>query len=202
MYPEPIVFIVEDNEAVRDGLCQLLSSVQRNARGFETAQAFLDSYQNERGCLVVDIRLPGMSGLELQEILNQRGIDLPVLFTTAHADVAMAVRAMKGGAFEFLEKPVNTQVLLDRIHQALEADRGKFMQNHQRREMLHRISTLSKREREVLQYLVAGVSNQDIGNKLNIGVKTVETHRSRIMKKMDAVSLADLVRIVVHNDLL
>ncbi|WP_303907953.1 response regulator transcription factor [Thiohalomonas denitrificans] len=195
---QPTVFIVDDDEAVRDSLSWLMSSVGLAAKSFSSARVFLDTYAPSRpGCVVLDIRMPGMSGLDLQEQIRKRGIELPLIFISGHADVPMAVRALKSGAFDFIEKPFNDQVLLECVQRAIEED-----EEHRRRwaakaDVVGRLNLLTPREREVLDLVVEGASNKVISNSLGVSLKTVEAHRARVMEKLQAGSLSELVRLVL-----
>ncbi len=191
------IFVVDDDEAVRQSLALLIRSMGLEAEVFESAAAFLAAYDAPRsGCLLLDIRMPGMSGLELQEELQRRAIDLPVIFITGHGDVAMAVRAMKSGAVDFIEKPFNDQQLLDRINQSLELDRQARNARAERSSLAARIELLSPREREVMGRIVAGQANKVIAIELGLSERTVEIHRAKVMTKTGARSLAELVTMV------
>lgn len=191
------VFVVDDDVAVRQSLSLLIRSMGLSVESFESAQTFLSACDPERsGCLVLDIRMPGMSGLEMQEELHRRTIDLPVIFITGHGDVAMAVRAMKLGAVDFIEKPFNDQQLLDRINQALEVDRAARAARAERATLASRIELLSPREREVMDRIVAGQANKVIAIELGLSERTVEIHRAKVMTKTGARSLAELVTMV------
>ena len=195
---EQTVFIVDDDDQVRDSLSVLLGSVGLPAETFSTAQDFFDAYDPERsGCLVLDIRMPGMSGLELQERLNERRAILPVIVITGHGDVSLAVKAMKGGAVDFLQKPFDEQDLLDRVQQALADDARRRHELEDRRAVLDRLATLTQREREVMELIVDGQANKDVAASLGISHRTVEIHRARVMEKTVASSLAHLVRIAL-----
>lgn len=191
------VFVVDDDLAVRQSLALLIRSMGLTVEAFESAQAFLAVCEPARaGCVVLDIRMPGMSGLELQEELYRRAIELPVIFITGHGDVAMAVRAMKQGAVDFIEKPFNDQHLLDRINQALEVDRAARVARAERATLASRIDLLSPREREVMDRIVAGQANKVIAIELGLSERTVEIHRAKVMTKTGARSLAELVTMV------
>lgn len=191
------VFVVDDDEAVRDSLSYLIASVDLQVKAFASATDFLDAYKADMpGCLVVDVRMPGMSGLELQRQLSDRSINLPVIIITGHGDVDMAVRAMKSGAFDFIQKPFNDQVLLDLIQAALEKNARAAESNAERADISEQLNQLTDREREVLNGIVNGSSNKDIAAHLNLSEKTIEFHRSKVMRKMSATSLADLTRKV------
>lgn len=192
------VFIVDDDDAVRESLAFLMKSVGLKADSFPSAQAFLDSYNpNRAGCLVLDIRMPGMSGLELQDKLTQMGSILPIIFITGHGDVPMAVKAIKAGAADFVQKPFRDQELLDRIREVLEEDAHSRAEKLQRNEILRRMDTLTEREREVMEQVVDGKANKVVAIDLNVSQRTVEIHRANVMEKMKARSLAQLVRLVM-----
>lgn len=198
----PTVFVVDDDRMFRDSLRWLLTSVKLDVAMFASAQEFLDAVRpGQTGCLVTDVRMPGMSGLELQRAMASRGITLPVIVMTAHGDVDMAVQAMKGGAMDFIQKPFNDQDFLDRVQAGInesvrtEADRSR------QADTASRLSQLTPREREVLDYIIDGKTNRIIAETLGISEKTVEAHRAKVMEKTQAGSLAELIRIVlVKND--
>jgi FixJ family two-component response regulator len=195
MPPEPTVFVVDDDSAMRDSLRWLLESVGLTVRTYPTAADFLREYDPSLpGCLVLDIRMPGMSGLDLQAELARRGAGLPTIVVTGHAEVPMAVRAVKAGALDFIEKPFSDQLLLDRVRQALELDREDREVRRRRGEARSRFETLTTREREVLELVAAGKANKEIAAALGLSPKTVEVHRAHVMSKMAADSLAELVR--------
>ena len=195
------VFVVDDDDAVRDSLMDLVDSVGLNAEEFASAQAFLDSYDEKRpGCLVLDIRMPGMSGLDLQDRLSDIGSVLPIIFITGHGDIPMAVRAMQRGAVDFIQKPFRDQELLDRINIALEKGNQSFAVQEQMEEFATRLSSLTQREREVMEMIVNGKANKVIAIDLGLSQRTVELHRARVMEKMKARTLADLVRMATKVD--
>ena len=197
MTPEPTVFVIDDDEAVRHFLRGLIASVDLRVQAYASAQEFLDAYQrNSPGCLVLDIRMPGMSGLELQQELNAQGIDLPVIVLTGHGNVQVVVHAMKAGAVDFIEKPFNNELLLDRVQKAVAKSVDTYEDRVRRDEILNRQKRLTPRERQVLDLVVAGESNKHIARRLHISDKTVEIHRANVMEKMQAKSLADLVKMV------
>lgn len=194
MKAQPTVFIVDDDDSVRRALQRLAGSVGLNVETFASAQAFLDRYDSSRaGCLVLDVRMPGLSGLDLQDELNVRGITIPVVFMTGHGDVPMSVRAMKAGAVDFISKPFNDQALLDAVQHALAKDQDSRQAHAERSEILRRIERLTPREREVFALVVDGKLNKQIAHQLGTSIKTVKVHRARVMDKMRAASLADLV---------
>ena len=193
---EPKVFVVDDDQAVRDSLGLLLRSMGQKARLFDSAQAFLDDYDpGMAGCIVLDIRMPGMSGMELQQKLKTMHCTVPIIFVTGHGDVPMAVEAMHHGAFDFIQKPFRDQELLDRINQALTWDHEHRSDEDYRRGVLERFQNLTPREREVMDCVVRGLANKVIAMDLSLSQRTVEIHRARVMEKMNARSLADLVRM-------
>ncbi len=193
------VFVVDDDEAVRTSLRLLLKSVGLPVETFESATTFLEQYDGNRaGCLVLDIRMPGMSGLDLQLALNERHSILPIVFITGHGDVPMAVEAMQAGAVDFIQKPFRDQDLIDRINRGLTKD-GEMREALRARDDIRvRISELTPREREVLDLVTAGKANKVIAGDLNVSQRTVEIHRARVMEKMNANSLAHLVRMVIE----
>ncbi|QDV19357.1 Transcriptional regulatory protein TdiR [Gimesia panareensis] len=193
---EATVFVVDDDPAIRKSLRWLIESVGLKVQTHELASDFLESYSPDRpGCLVLDVRIPGMSGLELQEKLRERGYDIPVIIVSGYGDVPMAVRAMKAGAVDFLEKPVSDQVLLDYIQKGIERDIKNKAIRLQNKDLLERKATLTRRELEVMDYVVSGFSSREIAEKLNVSFKTVEAHRAKIMKKMQAKSVPKLIQM-------
>ena len=197
MPAEPTVFVVDDDQAMRDALSLLLKAGNLQAEIFPDAKNFLETYSADRpGCLLLDVRMPGMSGLELQEKLIKSGICLPIILITGHGDVAMAVRAMKAGALDFIEKPFSSKHLLERIQEALAQDAHARRCQAQHAAIASRVTLLSPREFQVLERVVAGHYNKIIAMELGIGISTVEAHRKRVMEKLQAESLTDLVRIM------
>lgn len=194
----PMVFIVDDDDAVRASLGFLLKSVGIAATPLASAQAFLAAYDPlQPGCLLLDIRMPGMSGLELQQQLNLRGAINPVIFITGHGDVPMAVAAMKDGAFDFVQKPFRDQDLIDRVQRALARDQENRVVLSQYSKIRTRLESLTPREREVLELMTRGNSNKVMAADLGISQRTVEIHRARVMEKMEARSLAQAVRMMM-----
>ncbi len=192
------VFVVDDDQAMRNSLKWLIESVGVPVESFSSADDFLAQYQPGRaGCLVLDVRMPGMSGLELLEHLAERSIHIPAVMITGHGDVPMAVRAMKSGAIDFIEKPFNDEALLDAIRRALayEEQHRSFHSEHV--QITERLSHLTPREHEVMEMVTAGRSNKEIANALGVSAKTIEAHRARVMEKMQAGSLAELVRMAL-----
>ncbi|MCY3730842.1 MAG: response regulator transcription factor [Rhodospirillaceae bacterium] len=191
----PLVYVVDDDEAVRDSLTLLLKAVGLTSRAYASATAFLQAYDpQQHGCLVADIRMPGMSGLDLQAELNERGALIPLVFITGHGDVPMAVAAMKSGALDFIEKPFREQDLLDRVHEALSRDRERRAENLQTLAIRKRLAALTPRETEVMERVVQGQPNKVIAMDLGVSQRTVEIHRARVMEKMGVRSVAHLVR--------
>lgn len=198
MSTDPTVFVVDDDEAVRLSIEMLLKSVGLQAKSYASAADFLDAYDPRQfGCLVLDLRMPGMSGLALQETLAARQAEIPIIFITGHGDVPTAIRAVKANAFDFVEKPFSDQYLLDRIHAAIECDAKVREKRTEAADITARIASLTVREQEVLKLLVDAMPNKAIASELNISPKTVETHRKRIMAKMGADSLIALVKMVL-----
>lgn len=192
--PEPVVFIVDDDDAVRRFLSGLIESVALPVEAYASARDFLAAYEPGRpGCLVLDVRMPGMSGLELQRELAERAIDLPVIVLTGHGNVQVAVHAMKAGAVDFVEKPFDNELLLDRIQKAVAESVRADGERVKRNEIADRMRLLSPRERQVLDLVVAGETNKGVARHLDISERTVEIHRANVMRKMRAGSLADLV---------
>ena len=191
---EPLIYVVDDDAAVCDSLARLLKAVQLKAQTFATAAQFLEHYDpRQHACLVADIRMPGMSGLELQAVLKRLGAPIPLIFITAYGDVPMAVDAMKSGAIDFIEKPFRDQDLLDRVHQALALDRQRRADEQKVESIRKRLATLTPRESEVMQRVVQGQSNKMIAMDLGVSQRTVEIHRADVMRKMGARSVAMLV---------
>jgi two-component system response regulator FixJ len=194
------VMVVDDDSGVRNAMRTLLKSVGLNSQVFASAQEFLTGYNpSQAGCVLLDIRMPGMSGLELQQELNLRGATIPVIFMTGHGDIPMAVEAMQHGAFDFLQKPFRDQDLLDRIQKAIVRDTKlrKALGEHSR--IRAHLETLTEREREVLDLLILGKQNKQIAQDLGVSPRTVEIHRARVMEKMDAQSVAELVRMMMDT---
>jgi RNA polymerase sigma factor (sigma-70 family) len=195
---KPLIMVVDDDSGVRNAMRILLKSVGMESALYASAQDFLAAYQpSQPGCLVLDIRMPGMSGLELQQQLNLRGAVLPVIFMTGHGDIPMAVEAMQHGAFDFLQKPFRDQDLLDRIQKALvkDTERREALGEHSR--IRSHLETLTAREREVLDLMTQGKQNKAIAQDLGVSPRTIEIHRARVLEKMNAQSVAELVRMML-----
>lgn len=198
---EQTVFIVDDDEGIREGLGMLLETVGQPYESVGSAVEFLENYDpDKRGCLVLDIRMPRMSGLELQEALSERGSNLPIIFITGHGDIPMAVEAMRRGALDFIRKPFREQDLLDRINEALDVELLNRKQTVERDELIQAIGALTDRERSVFERVADGEMNKVIAFDLGISERTVEVHRANVIRKLGAKTLADLIRIKVAFD--
>jgi FixJ family two-component response regulator len=194
--PEPIVFVVDDDPSVRTSTERLVRSMGFMVQTFGSAKEFLASARPDGpACLVLDIRLPGLSGLDLQRELARSGVEIPIIFMTGHGDIPMTVRAMKAGAVEFLTKPLHRQALLDAIRTAIDRDRAARTERLEGRQLRQRYEQLTAREREVMALVVAGLLNKQIAGELATTERTIKFHRAHIMQKMEAESLAELVRM-------
>ena len=193
----PTIFLTDDDPAIRDAVGLLLRTHGLAMESFPNAIDFLESDAIHRpGCLLLDVRMPGMSGLDLQKRLQAMSCRMPIIFITGHGDVPMAIRAMKAGAFDFLEKPFQAETLLDRIHEALALDAQERRRQTQRNEVCARMALLSPREQEVMERVAAGQYNKVIAAELGISISTVEIHRKRVMEKLQAESLSELIRML------
>lgn len=198
-----MVYLVDDEFSIRDSLSILIESTGQRVRSFETAEAFLESYESDvPGCLILDIRMPSMSGLELQEALVKRNIDIPIIFISGNAEVADTVKAFRAGAVDFLEKPFQYSVLLDRIDEALQKDRQNRANILEKRQLQERISRLTSREKEVLSLIISNHSNKQSAKILEISNRTIDVHRSNIMQKMQVDSIAELIVMVMKSNIL
>jgi FixJ family two-component response regulator len=195
---EPIVYLVEDDPLVRKALSRNLAAQGIHCKSYASGQDFLDSYGGHRpGCLVTDLQMPGMTGIEVQQKLQERECSLPVIFITGYGDVPQAVTAMKGGAVDFIEKPFRNEVLLESIERALAHEAETLQREEDARDAAHHLLTLTPRERQVLDMVVEGKANKVIALDLDLSIKTVEFHRAHVMQKMGVESVAELVRRVV-----
>ena len=193
---EPIVFLIDDDRMIREGMQSLIRSVGLRVQTFASAQEFLQAKRpDEPSCLVLDVRMPGVSGLDLQRKLSEAKIQIPIIFLTGHGDIPMSVRAMKDGAHEFLTKPVRGQDLLDAVQKAIDSDRELRKQRAELDRIRARFNSLTPREKEVLDLVVAGLLNKQIADQLGMSELTVKTHRAHVMQKTEAESLAHLVRM-------
>ena len=194
------VFLVDDDHAVRDALELLLESASFKTASFENARAFLDAYtQDEAGCLVLDIRMPDMSGMELQDALVAKGITLPIIFLTGHGNVSMSAKAFRTGAVDFMEKPFDENALLERIREAIQLDRTNRETSARRENARAQLSTLTQREHQVMLLVVAGKVNKEIAAELNLSHRTVEIHRGRVMEKTGVRSLTKLIELAIAS---
>jgi two-component system response regulator TtrR len=196
----PTAYVVDDDESIRTLWRWLMESNGIAVRTFATAAEFIESYRNgDAGCLVLDLKLPGMSGLELQEYLNREDIEIPIVFVTGHGDVPAAVSAIKGGAIDFIQKPFSHREVLAIIEKAFQRDAENREKRAQRSRIAGRLATLTEREREVLQRVIEGKPNKIIAAELDISMKTVEFHRAKVMEKMDVTSVAELVQFAMQQ---
>jgi two-component system response regulator FixJ len=196
MAPEETVYVVDDGPAMRESLGWLLESVGHRTETFTSAEEFLERFDPERpGCIVLDVRMPRMTGLDLQTELAERGVETPIVFITAYGEVSLAVRACKAGAVDFIEKPFSDQTLLEAIRQALEKDRAARLHRAARAEFEDRTARLTGRERDVMTLVMAGKTNRQIAKTLVLSPRTIEVHRGRLMDKLKVSSVAELVRL-------
>ena len=192
------VFVVDDDPSMRDSLRWLIESVGLNVESFANADAFMEQFSGDvAGCLVLDVRMPGTSGMELLDSLKSRGVDLPIIIISGHGDVPMAVQALKRGALDFLEKPFRDQELLEQIAKAIEIDQSRREKAESVSGIRERLEKLTPREREVMELVVAGYANKQVAAKLGLSEKTIEVHRSRVMSKMRAKTLPCLVKMAI-----
>jgi two-component system, LuxR family, response regulator FixJ len=195
---DPTVFVIDDDASVRDSINLILSLQGMRTQLFPSAEDFLEAYRPEwRGCILTDLQMPGMSGLDLQQALHERGIVLPVVVLTAHGDVPTTRVAMKGGAFDFLEKPINDEILLDVLKNAIREDIHRHAAARAEDALRSRLARLTPREREVLDFLVEGLSQREIAARLTISPRTVEVYKARMMEKLQCRSLAELIRVAL-----
>lgn len=195
---QPQIWILDDDQQARDSLCWLLGSLGLEARSFSLPQEFLETLvqlEESPGCLLLDVRMPGMSGLELLDWLKSHDWQLPVILLTGHADVSMAVRALKSGAYDFFEKPYNDQLLIDRINQAIAEHEQRLASQARKKQLELRLARLTQREYQVLQLLLEGCAGKQMADRLNISPKTVDVHRYHVTQKLQVHSLAEMVRL-------
>lgn len=199
IHDDAVVHVVDDDAAFRESVEFLVKTVSLEVKSYSSASEFIEQFDAKAsGCIIVDVRMPIISGLELQDRIRRIDPETPVIFLTAYADVALAVRAMKSGAFDFLEKPVGDQVLLDAIHLAIQQDQTRRQSTADSHDIIERFRRLTSREMEVLELVVEGLSSKEIATQLHVSFKTVEAHRSKIMKKTEATSLPHLVRMRIQ----
>lgn len=201
----PLVHVIDDDIAVLDSMSLLLQSVGLENRRYQNAPEFLQAYESEQfdrvtGCILLDVRMPIMSGIECQHILNQKGCVLPIIFITGHGDVPMAVEAMKNGAVEFIQKPVREQTLIEAVQKALQMNSKNTEKYLKQKATKHKIASLTEREKQILDALVDGKANKVIAAQLHLSSRTVEIHRANVMEKMGATSLAHLIKMVLDDD--
>jgi FixJ family two-component response regulator len=198
---EPTVYIVDDDEAVSDSIAELVSSVGLRQVSFRSARQFREAFDPEQpGCLVLDVRMAHMSGPELQEELNAMGAHIPIVFISGHADIPVAIKTIKAGAVDFVQKPYREQQLLDSINEALRRDAAARQTAHTRGGLAERLATLTQREREVMDQVVKGMSSKSIAQAFGISYRTVELHRSHILEKLGVHSVAELIHVIVERD--
>ncbi len=203
MSEAPSVFIVDDDEQVRSALTLLMESVGLKSESFSSAQEYLDQFDaSKSGCLILDVRMPGLSGLDLQARLSVEKSHPPIIIITGHGDVPMAVRAVTAGAVDFIEKPFNNQSMLDSVHRAIEQDAKQRGESSRLQDIETKYDELTPREKEVLQYVIEGKRNKIIASEMNISQSTVEAHRSKVMEKMAANTLSDLMRMALLLELI
>ena len=202
MKVEQIVYVVDGDEGIREGLSLLLETTGQLVKSYSNGGDFLDDYEDTmQGCLILDIRMSRMTGLDLQKKLNDCGAALPIIFITGHGDIPMAVEAMRQGALDFIRKPFREQYLLDRVNQALSIDAGRSKQEHDRSIILRKLALLSEREQQIFERVAQGEMNKVIAHQLGISERTVEVHRSQVMKKLEVRTLAELVRFKLQEEM-
>jgi RNA polymerase sigma factor (sigma-70 family) len=196
--PVPTVYVVDDDASTRELLAWLMKRNHLAVEAFADARAFLEAYRpGQPGCLVLDLNMPGMSGLDLQKYLNEQGVQVPVIFLSGRADIPRAVQAVREGAIDFIEKPFDYKLVVERVRECLDRDREQRARGDRRRVVSERLGSLTQREREVLDLVVAGKLNREVAEALDISIKTVEAHRAKLMEKLEVNSLAELVQAVV-----
>jgi two-component system, LuxR family, response regulator FixJ len=201
--PKTLVYLVDDDFSVRDSLSLLIESTGQAVRCFESADEFLNNFDpDQAGCLILDVRMPNMTGLELQEELVRRDYAIPIIFISGHADVPDSSKAFRAGAVDYMEKPFDSEVLLKRMQEAIQKDLDTRVQFAEKRKLKKRLSTLTPREREVYILIVKGLSNKEVAKHLNISNRTIDVHRSKIMEKMEAEDLSELTVMAMHCGLI
>jgi RNA polymerase sigma factor (sigma-70 family) len=201
--PNTLVYLVDDDFSVRDSLSLLIEATGQAVRCFESADAFLNNYDPEQaGCLVLDVRMPNMTGLELQEELARRDYAIPIIFISGHADVPDSSKAFRAGAVDYMEKPFDSQTLLTRAQEAIQKDLDTRVYNAEKRELKKRLAQLTSREHEVLILVVKGLSNKEVAKHLNVSYRTIDAHRAKMMEKMDAEDLSELTVMAMHCGLI
>lgn len=198
-----LVYLVDDDFSVRDSLSMLIESTGQAVKSFDSADSFLSNYDpDQAGCLILDVRMPSMSGLELQEELVRRDFAIPIIFISGHADVPDSSKAFRAGAIDYMEKPFDTQVLLTRMQEAIQKDLNTRINNAEKRKLKKRLGQLTPRENEVMILVVKGLSNKEIAKHLNVSNRTIDVHRAKLMEKMDAEDLAELTVMAMHCGLI
>ena len=201
--PKTLVYLVDDDFSVRDSLSMLIESTGQAVRCFESADDFLNNYDpNQAGCLILDVRMPSMTGLELQEEMVRRDFAIPIIFISGHADVPDSSKAFRAGAVDYMEKPFDSEKLLNRMDEAIQKDLSTRVQHAEKRKLKKRLSQLTPREYEVMVLVVKGLSNKEAAKHLNVSYRTVDVHRAKIMEKMDAEDLAELTVMAMHCGLI
>lgn len=198
-----LVYLVDDDFSVRDSLSMLIESTGQAVKSFDSADSFLSNYNpDQAGCLILDVRMPSMTGLELQEELVRRDFAIPIIFISGHADVPDSSKAFRAGAIDYMEKPFDTQVLLTRMQEAIQKDLDTRINNAEKRKLKKRLGQLTPRENEVMILVVKGLSNKEIAKHLNVSNRTIDVHRAKLMEKMDAEDLAELTVMAMHCGLI
>lgn len=201
--PSTLVYLVDDDFSVRDSLSMLIESTGQTVRGFESADEFLNNFDpDQAGCLILDVRMPNMTGLELQEELVRRDYAIPIIFISGHADVPDSSKAFRAGAVDYLEKPFDSDVLLKRMQEAIQKDLDTRVYKAEKRKLKKRLATLTPRELEVMTLVVKGLSNKEAARQLDVSNRTIDVHRAKIMEKMDAEDLAELTVMAMHCGLI
>lgn len=202
MNTKPIIYIVDDSTALTKALCWLIESIDYMVKSYNHPETFLDDAPfHTHGCIILDVRMPGMSGIELQAILHERDVKLPIIFISGHGDIPMVVETMKSGAFDFITKPINNQKLLDAINKALKQNLQRLKENERNTVLVERARLLTKREQEIAVLLAEGLPSKKIAKQLGISMNTVEIHRSNILRKMHCTNKVELANLFITNKL-